>query len=118
MLKKILYWSPRIIGILAILFMGMFSLDCFDKYETFGKQLTCFSMHNIPTLVFVAAVIIAWKWEMIGGIIFILFFIAAGIFFNSFTNNPASLLVIGPFLLAGILFILCWKIKEEKIARG
>jgi len=106
MTTKILYWTPRILGILAILFMGMFSLDCFEEGVSVSDKLICFFMHNIPALICIAAVIIAWKWEVAGGIIFILFFIAAGIFFDSFTDNPASLIVIVPFLLTGVLFIV------------
>ncbi len=106
MTNKILYWSPRILGILAVLFMMIFSLDCFGEYNSIGKQLTCFFMHNIPAFICIATIIIAWKWELIGGIIFVAFFIAAGIFFDSFTDNPASLIVIAPFLVTGVLFFV------------
>jgi hypothetical protein len=37
---------------------------------------------------------------------FILLFIAAGIFFNSFSGNPGSLIIIAPFAIAGIIFIV------------
>jgi len=104
MKNKLLYWTPRILAILAILFMMMFSLDCFDMG---GKDtLICLVMHNIPAFIVIAVLIVAWKWELIGGILFVLAFIAAGIFFRSFGGNPASLIVIAPFLLTGILFIL------------
>lgn len=63
-------------------------------------------MHNIPALACIIALILAWKWELIGGILFILFFVAAGVFFNSFTGNFGSLIVISPFFIAGILFII------------
>jgi hypothetical protein len=33
-------------------------------------------------------------------------FIVASIFFKSFAGNPASLIVIVPFLITGILFII------------
>ena len=106
MSKKILYWSPRIIGILAILFMMLFSLDCFDGNETFGNQLICLFMHNLPSLGCILLLFIAWKWELVGGILFTLIFIAMAIFFRSFAGNPASLAVISPFLITGILFIV------------
>jgi hypothetical protein len=106
MKKDALYFLPRVLGVLAILFMGLFSADCFGEYDSFGKMITCFVMHNIPGFICLAALVIAWKWELIGGIIFIAFFVAAGIFFDSFTDNPASLIVISPFLLTGALFIV------------
>jgi len=104
MKNKLLYWTPRILAILAILFMMMFSMDCF---EMGGKDaLICLVMHNIPALIIIIVLIIAWKWELIGGILFVVAFITAGIFFKSYSGNPASLIVISPFLLTGILFII------------
>jgi hypothetical protein len=106
MVQKITYWGPRLLGIGAILFMLIFSLDCFDEGTSFEQVLMCFLMHNIPALICLAALIVAWKWELAGGILFVLFFIAGTIFFKSFTGNPWSLLVISPLLLTGILFIV------------
>ena len=114
MAKKVLYWTPRILGILAILFMMMFSMDCFGENETLKNQLICLFMHNIPAFVCVVVLIIAWKWELIGGVIFILAFFAGTIHFNSFSGNWASLIVISPFLLIGILFIVYHYRKKEK----
>jgi hypothetical protein len=106
MLLKILYWFPRILAILAILFMIMFSLDSFGGNDPLGRQLLGFLMHNIPALVLIIALVIAWKYEILGGVIFILLFIALGIFFKSFSGNSGSLMIITPFLLAGAMFIL------------
>jgi hypothetical protein len=114
MAKKVLYWTPRIIGILAILFMMMFSMDCFGEYDSFSKQLTCFFMHNTPAFICVIVLFIAWKWELIGGVIFILAFIAGTVFFNSFSGNWGSLIVISPFLITGILFITDYRVNKKK----
>jgi hypothetical protein len=110
---KVLYWTPRIIAILAILLMMMFSIDCFGEYGSIDDQLICFLMHNLPSFAFIASLAIAWKWEIIGGILFILFFIAAGILFGSFTGNFASLIIIGPLLICGMLFILHDYLKNK-----
>jgi hypothetical protein len=109
MKQKILCWSPRILAILAILFMMMFSADCFEEGNTLSNKLICLFMHNIPAFICIGALIVAWKWERIGGILFILIFLAAAVYFKSFTGNPASLIVISPFLLTGILFILSFR---------
>ena len=94
--------------------MMMFSLDCFGEYDSFGKQMTCLFMHNLPALACIVVLIIAWKWEQVGGILFILIFIAASIFFDSFRDNPASLIVISPFLITGILFIVYHQVIKGK----
>lgn len=117
MTTKILYWTPRGLAILAILFVMIFSFDCFETGEPLGKALLCFLIHNIPAWIFVAALIFAWKLETAGGLIFILLFIAAGIYFNSFTSNKASLIVIFPFLLTGALFILHDQLSKKAKTR-
>jgi hypothetical protein len=114
MVKRALYWIPRILGILAILFMMMFSLDCFGENETLKNQLICLFMHNIPAIICVIVLLIAWKWELIGGVIFIFAFFAGTIFFNSFTGNWGSLIVISPFLITGILFIADYRLNMNK----
>jgi hypothetical protein len=106
MILRILYWFPRILAILAILFMMMFSLDVFDGEEPIGRQLLGFLAHNIPAFILIIVLAIAWKYEIIGGMIFVLLFIALGIFFKTFTGNSGSLIILIPFLLAGAMFIL------------
>jgi hypothetical protein len=106
MISKTLYWVPRILTILAILFMTMFSFDVFGGNESLGIKLLGFLVHNIPVLILVGILIIAWKWEMAGGALFMLASVCGAVFFHSFSGNPASLIVIAPFLLTGLLFIL------------
>jgi len=119
MKAKTLFWTPRILTILAILFMLMFSFDTFGGNEPFARKLLGFLIHNIPVLILIGVLIIAWKWEIIGGVLFIIAFIVASIYFKSFSGNPGSLIVIVPFLLTGILFILhhvlYGKRSEQKI---
>ncbi len=102
---KALSWFARILAILTILFMMMFSLDSFGGDASFGRQILGFLIHNIPAFLFILALVISWKFEIAGGIMFIILFIAAGVFFKSFSGNPASLIIISPFAVAGIIFI-------------
>ncbi|MGC1389619.1 MAG: hypothetical protein WA816_01145 [Bacteroidales bacterium] len=106
MISKILYWFPRILAIFSILFMTMFSFDVFGGNESFGMQLLGFLMHNIPVIILIIILIIAWKWEIPGGVLFILASISGTVFFHSFSGNPGSLIVIAPFLMTGLLFIV------------
>jgi hypothetical protein len=106
MKSRIFYWIPRVLAVVSILFMTMFSLDAFNGNESFGMKMLGLLIHNIPVLIVTAILIVAWKWEFAGGILFIFSFIAGTIFFHSFTGNPGSIVVIAPFLIIGILFIL------------
>ena len=122
---KVLYWTARILCILAILFVSLFALDSFSSERTFWQNTTAFLMHLIPSFVLLASLIIAWKWEKVGGIILIIFGLAFSIFifvFNYKRNHfPVmtcllqTLAVAIPFVLAGILFILSHYRKKKEL---
>jgi len=116
MLNKIMFlrWIARILIIVAILMMVMLSMDAFDGEGTFGEKLTGLFMHNIPVLILIAVLIIAWKKELAGGILLIVLSAGMMIWFHSFTGNPGSLIVILPFVIAGILFILADYLTKKK----
>jgi len=103
---KTMLWFSRILAILAILFMMMFSLDAFGGNDPVISQIQAFLIHNIPAFALILALAVSWKYEIAGGIIFILLFIALGIFWGSFKGNSGSLIIIAPFLLVGLLLIL------------
>jgi len=103
---KIVKWFARVLAILTILFMLMFSMDSFSGNETFGRKLLGFLAHNIPVFGLIVALVIAWRYEIAGGVLFILSFVALGIFFKSFAGNSSSLAIIAPLLIAGITFVI------------
>lgn len=103
---KIMLWFSRILAILAILFMMMFSLDAFGGSDPIIRQILAFLTHNIPAFALIIALAVSWKYEIAGDIIFIMLFIALGIFWGSFKGNSGSLIIIAPFLLVGLLLIL------------
>jgi hypothetical protein len=121
----ILHWFPRIICILAILFVSIFAFDVFSPDLTIWQQLLALAMHLIPSFILLAALIIAWKWEFVGGIIFII----AGIYFTidvfmlnyhrTGGNFWISLGIVGaltiPFIIVGILFIASYKSKKKAL---
>ncbi len=122
-LEKILLWIPRDLCILAILFISMFSLDVFESGVPFGQQILAFLMHNIPSFVLIAALIIAWKREFLGGIIIgsIGLVTAPFIYSLNYSRNHsvgASLMVIllinMPFIIIGTLFIISHLIKRRR----
>ena len=112
---KILYWTPRVLCILAILFVSLFALDAFNPKLSVWQQLKDFLIHLIPSFILLAILIVAWKREIIGGIIFTLIGLGLSPFLfkhNYAMNNSvgASLITVlfiaFPFVLVGILFIL------------
>jgi hypothetical protein len=117
---KIIYWMPRVLSILFILFLTMFSLDVFDgDYGFFGTILGLL-IHNIPSFVLLGILIISWKYEIVGGVAYIL----AGMAFIVLRLAPenadpwymillTSLIISGPAILIGILFLIGWFGKKD-----
>ncbi|HPT31548.1 MAG TPA: hypothetical protein PLW67_06885 [Prolixibacteraceae bacterium] len=116
----ILRWTARLLLIAAILFMMLFSLDVFESEGSLGSKLTGLLIHNLPALALLAILILAWKKEFWGGILVIAATLGMMVFFHSFTSNKASLIVMMPFLIAGLLFLISHfrshsgKISSEK----
>lgn len=102
----------------------MFSLDVFDMKLGFWGTLLGLLMHNIPVLFLLIVLLLSWKYEIIGGIFFILAgmlyigIIAARMLRNPFQWYMASwiLTIAGPAILIGILFTLNW-LKKRKVER-
>jgi len=118
----LLHWAPRVLAIVAILFVSMFSLDSFGAGIPLKDQILAWLIHMIPSFVLIAVLVIAWKWENIGGIIFISVGLAFTpfIFWGNYVNNHSvwlSLVIIVtitfPFILTGALFMLSYHTKRK-----
>jgi len=115
-----LYWSPRILTILFILFISMFALDIFGNGYTFWETVIGLFMHLIPSIMLTIFLIIAWKWEWVGAVGFFLFTVwYVGFMALRVLTNPAeiwmmsySLIIAGPAILIGILWWLNWVKKK------
>ena len=123
---RLFHWLPRVICILAILFISMFALDAFAPGLTFWQQIGGFLLHLIPSYIMIALLVIAWKWEYVGGIIFTIlgFGFSVSVFLLNYNRNHFSalqslvnmLIVAIPFVLVGILFIVSYNKKKREIA--
>ena len=119
---NLFHWLPRILGILAILFISLFAADAFAPGLTIWQQLGAFLIHLIPSFILLAFLFIAWKWELIGGIIFMVIGLAFTpvIFILNYNRNNSiwlSLVIILtitiPFVVVGILFLVSHRQKKN-----
>ena len=109
-----LYWTPRILGILFAIFISIFALDVFAEGYGFPLVLVALFMHLIPTFIIIIILLIAWKWEKVGGVLFILLGLIFTLFFNTYRHPLTFLLISGPVFLIGLLFLIS-KLKVKKI---
>jgi hypothetical protein len=104
MKEKILIWTPRVLGIMIVLFMMMFSADCFDGDGTLSEKLICLVMHNIPAFIVALIITLAWFRNLAGGLILIFLTFSLAFFFRTFQGNTGSIIILAPLLVTGILF--------------
>jgi len=121
---KIIHWLPRIICILAILFVSMFAFDSFDSRLTIWQQIGAFLIHLIPSYILIGLLIVAWRWELVGGIIFAVIGFATSpfVFYHNYGLNHSIgvslhiiFMITVPFILIGALFIICYYMKKKDI---
>jgi peptidoglycan/LPS O-acetylase OafA/YrhL len=118
---KVLNWTARILCILAFLIVGFFVLDSVSPNHTFWQNTASL----LISLILLAVLISAWKWEKTGGIILTIVGLAVSIFIFVFNYKRhhfpvltclfQALLIAGPFLLAGILFIISHYRKNKEV---
>jgi hypothetical protein len=70
--SRFVFWTPRILSIILIAFLVIMSLDVFEIGMNFWQILGGLFMHNIPVLILLVVFAISWKYEIVGGIVFIL----------------------------------------------
>lgn len=112
-LKKILYWTPRVAGILFVLFISMFALDIFEMGLGFWGTLLGLFMHLIPSFILIAALLLAWKQEWIGALLYIGF---AGWYIIEMWGQfewTAYLLLAGIPFIVGVFFAIGWIYRKD-----
>lgn len=115
--KKILHWSPRVLTIALAAFISLFALDVFSEGYKWYEAIVALLIHLAPTYLIVGALLIAWKWEQIGGLIFI----GLGLFYIIMTlSRPGFdagwivwLIISGPAFLVGGLFLANYFVKKK-----
>ncbi|MBI3401252.1 MAG: hypothetical protein HY048_07500 [Acidobacteria bacterium] len=115
-MKPLLFWLPRVLGVLLAAFITIFAADAFEGNFTISQKLVAFVVHLIPTAVVLLAVAVAWRWEVPGGLLFVL----AGAFHTSWALGRGLpsvdiLLISGPAYLVGALFVVDWFYRRRTL---
>ena len=104
--RRLLIWSPRILGIATALFIALFALDA--REEGFAALL----LHSAPALFLLAVVAVAWRYDWLGGAVFV----ALALFYAAWAADRPDwiLLISGPLLLVGGLFLGSWRARSSR----
>lgn len=109
---KILRWTLRVLsGIFIAFILFMFIGETFFPPESANsKPLSAESIIQLSIMgISVVGLALAWKWELTGGIISLVAFIALG-FINTSVWHPSLLLI---YPATAISFIVLWAISRN-----
>jgi hypothetical protein len=103
-MKKYLLRIARILAVLLVVWWTTFVL------LSHGFSLVTLIESIVPVAI-LAVTIVAWRWNLVGGIAFI----AMGLFYIALAWQrmplPYFFIVPGPFILTGIIFVMAGRMK-------
>jgi len=105
---RLLLWSPRILGILVSLFIGLFALDAFSHGKPLFDAISDFVIHLIPACMLLVLVGASWRREWIGGLAFVALAVA---YATTMARGRLdwTLVISGPLMVVGVLFLWSWR---------
>lgn len=113
--QQLLYWAPRVLCVVIAVFISMFALDVFGEGKGFWGTTLALLMHLIPTFILVAVLVVSWRREWIGGILFIVLgaLYVVWALEQDIRIRRGAFMIGGPPVLIGALFLLNWRYKAK-----
>lgn len=120
---RIVSWVARVICILAILFISLFSFDAIVPGNGFWQNTRDLLIHLVPSFILLLLLLLAWRYEMAGGALFVIIALVLSpyIYIHNYRMNNSvirSMVVILavtlPFVITGLLFITAAILKRRK----
>ena len=112
----ILYWTPRVLSILFIAFLSLFALDAFGEGLGFWGTVLALTMHLVPSFILLAILILAWRWEWVGAVLYGLAGLMYVIWVASMSRPVTAairvqwaLVIAGPAFCISALFLANWR---------
>lgn len=123
--NKYIFWTPRILSIIFIVFLSLMSLDVFDTGEGLKSIALGLLVHNIPSIILLIILILSWKRELIGAISYLIVGILyTGLVLSALIRNGFEMYYLGwIFQISGIAFLIAilfyfgWKEKYDIIKK-
>ncbi len=105
-IKKVLTWLPRMVVMAFAVFVSVFALDAFEGKGSFLEQTGHFLAHLLPAFITVAFLLVAWRYRLFGGLLFVVWGLIFTIYFGTHRSVPLFLMFSLPLLVAGFLFMV------------
>ncbi len=108
-----MYWAPRALGLLFAVLLGLFSFDVFGEGYGLWETALALSIHLVPAGVVLVVLVVAWRREWIGGLLFLVLAAMYPVFFRGNFHWTAMLVISGPAALTGVLFLANWAYRHK-----
>ena len=112
--KRLLFWSPRILCVLFAAFVSVFALDVFGQGYGFRETIVALAMHLIPTAIILALLVVSWRWEWVGALLFPVLGVLYIVSSQGRFHWSVYLSIAGPLFLVGGLFLCDWLLRSVR----
>lgn len=109
---KYYYWIPRFTGLVFVLFLSSLAFDSITGYKSFYLMINSALAKLVPSLVLAIMLIIAWKEELLGGILFMLLFLVLFALIVSESPLLSDLIFYGPIFIIGLFFLIDYYLRQ------
>ena len=111
--KRVLFWTPRVLCILFALLLSLFALDVFGEGYGFWQTIGALLLHLVPVYIVVIVLVIAWRWEWVGAIVFTALAVFYVVWMWGRFPLDTYLSISGPLVLIGVLFLFNWIYRAQ-----
>ena len=109
-------WWARIITIVYAAFISIFAMDVFSEGYGVVNTAVALFMHLLPTFLIVLVLILSWRREWIGGIVFLILGVIY-VYVSSGKIDWGGIAMIGiPLFLLSILYFVGWVQRKRQPA--
>jgi len=109
----LLFWTPRVLGILFAVFLGMSAMDDLSGGNDFWKSMSALFVHLMPACAMFVALAIAWRWALLGSILYGASAVCFVYWSWSLVPLAEQLSISGPLAAASVLFLLNWIYRKQ-----
>ena len=111
--SSLVLWAARILGIGICAFLTLFALDAWDPAKRGTERAAEFLLHLLPSILILTVLALSWRRQWLGGLAFVA--LAIGYAVMARFRLDWVVVISGPLLAAGMLFLWSWLRDSSQI---